>query len=758
MLRLAPLTTLLVLVSLLLPLASRPPAAQQLNYGEALQKALYFYEAQRSGPLPPSNRVEWRGDSGLRDGAAEGVDLTGGWYDAGDHMKFGFPMAASATLLAWSLVEYRDAYAASGQLPVALDNLKWATDYFLKAHTAPNELWGQVGDPDLDHNWWGPAEVMPMARPAYKITTTCPGSDLAGETAAALAAASLVFRPSDAAYADRLVEHARQLYGFADTYRGNYSDCIAKAASYYSSGNGYLDELVWGAAWLYRATNDAAYLAKAETYYASLGDGPGAGKAYNWTHDWGDKSYGSYVLLAALTGKAEYRADAERWLDYWTVGVNGERVRYSPGGQAFLSEWGSLPYAINTAFIALVYSDGVADTANKARYHDFAVRQVNYALGDNPRRGSYVIGFGANSPQQPHHSTSHGSWSDSIEEPVQQRHTLYGGLVGGPRAPDDAYVDRRADYVMNEVATDYNAGLVGALARLYREFGGAPLASFPPPETRDDDELYVQAAVNAAGASFTVIKALIVNKSGWPARLTDRLSVRYFFTLEPEVTPDMITVSSPSNECAAVRGPTQWLGDVYYVTVDCTGVRIFPGGEADYRKEVQFRIASSGAWDPANDWSYASVAQTPGAAPVKASTIVLYDNGVLVFGSEPSGTAPPAALPGSGSTTAPPRGPAAPSSGPVVPPATGAACQVVYHVAEQWDDGFVSEVIIRNDGPPLDGWTLGWRFADGQRIVDAWNTAASQSGASVQAKDASWNAVIPTGGSATFGFEANHMG
>jgi ABC-type Fe3+/spermidine/putrescine transport system ATPase subunit len=61
------------------------------------------------------------------------------------------------------------------------------------------------------------------------------------------------------------------------------------------------------------------------------------------------------------------------------LGLSGERVRYSPGGQAFLSEWGSLPYAINTAFIALVYSDGVADTAKKARYHDFAVRQVNYA-------------------------------------------------------------------------------------------------------------------------------------------------------------------------------------------------------------------------------------------------------------------------------------------------------------------------------------------------------------------------------------------
>src|SRR6266536_3411817 len=147
---------------------ARGTTAATFNYGEALQKAIYFYDAQRSGALPADNRVEWRGNSGMSDGADAGRDLTGGWYDAGDHVKFGFPMAAFTTLLAWGMVEYRDAYASSGQLPYALANLKWATDYFIKAHTAPNELWGQVGTGDLDHTYWGPAEVLPMARPAFK--------------------------------------------------------------------------------------------------------------------------------------------------------------------------------------------------------------------------------------------------------------------------------------------------------------------------------------------------------------------------------------------------------------------------------------------------------------------------------------------------------------------------------------------------------------------------------------------------------------
>ena len=161
------------------------------------------------------------------------MDLTGGWYDAGDHVKFGFPMAFSATMLAWGAVEYRSGYTASGQLPHLLNNLRFVNDYFIKAHPSANVLYGQVGKGDDDHKWWGPAEVMPMARPAYKIDASCGGADLAGETAAAMAASSMVFRPTDAAYADKLLAHARQLYTFADTVRKAYHECITDATSFY---------------------------------------------------------------------------------------------------------------------------------------------------------------------------------------------------------------------------------------------------------------------------------------------------------------------------------------------------------------------------------------------------------------------------------------------------------------------------------------------------------------------------------------------
>ncbi|MEV0152468.1 glycoside hydrolase family 9 protein [Micromonospora sp. NPDC050686] len=614
-------------------------AAPAFNYAEALQKSLLFYEAQQSGRKPAWNRVSWRGDSALTDGADAGLDLTGGWYDAGDHVKFGFPMAFSATMLAWGAIEYRDGYAASGQLPHLLNNLRFVNDYFVSAHPAPNVLYGQVGKGNDDHKWWGPAEVLPMTRPAYKIDASCGGADLAGETAAAMAASSMVFRPTDAAYADKLLGHAKQLYTFADTVRKSYHECITDATSFYKSWSGYTDELVWGAIWLYRATGDAAYLTKAETEYDRLGTEPqSTTRSYKWTIAWDNKQFGAYVLLANLTGKQKYVDDANRWLDYWTVGVNGQRVPYSPGGMAVLDSWGALRYAANTAFAALVYSDRTTDATRRTRYHDFAVRQINYALGDNPRNSSYVIGFGANSPKNPHHRTAHGSWWDSQTVPTETRHVLYGALVGGPSSANDAYTDSRSDYVMNEVATDYNAGFTSALARLTNEYGGSPLAGFPVAERPDLDELTVETTVMQAEPRATGLKAIIYNKSAFPARALTTGKFRYYF--RPDGTGPVTVTPGYTQGCPSPSTAKQLSGDIWYVEVDCTGYTIAPAGQSQHRMEVQFKIGvpEGGTWDPTNDPSYQATAGPNRKVP-------LYSGGVRVWGEEPGPAIPDTTAP-----------------------------------------------------------------------------------------------------------------
>ncbi|TDB73126.1 glycoside hydrolase family 9 protein, partial [Micromonospora sp. KC721] len=621
------------------PAAGQSAAAPAFNYAEALQKSLFFYEAQQSGKKPAWNRVSWRGDSALTDGADVGLDLTGGWYDAGDHVKFGFPMAFSATMLAWGAVEYRDGYVAAGQLPHLLNNLRFVNDYFIKAHPAPNVLYGQVGKGDDDHKWWGPAEVMPMARPAYKIDASCGGADLAGETAAAMAASSMVFRPTDAAYADKLLTHARQLYTFADTVRRSYHECITDATNFYRSWSGWQDELVWGAIWLHRATGEAAYLAKAESEYDRLNtENQSSTRSYKWTIAWDNKQFGAYVLLANLTGKQKYVDDANRWLDYWTVGVNGEKIRYSPGGMAVLDTWGALRYAANTAFAALVYSDRTTDATRKARYHDFAVRQINYALGDNPRKSSYVVGFGANPPKNPHHRTAHGSWWDSSKVPTETRHVLYGALVGGPSSPNDAYTDNRDDYVMNEVATDYNAGFTSALARLTSQYGGSPLAGFPTPETPDIDELTVETTVTQAEPRATGLKAIVYNKSAFPARALTTARFRYYF--RPDGTGPVQVTPGYTQGCPSPTAARQHSGDIWYVEIDCTGHTIAPAGQSAHRMEVQFKIGvpEGGTWDPTNDPSYQAA-----AGPNRK--VALYSAGARVWGEEPGPATPDTTAP-----------------------------------------------------------------------------------------------------------------
>ncbi len=446
----------------------------RFNYGEALQKSFLFYEAQRSGFLPDDNRIAWRGDSALTDGQDVGLDLSGGYFDAGDHVKYNLPMASTMTLLSWGVDQYRDGYERSGQLDEALDAIRWGTDFLLKSHVVENgqtkEFWAQVGNPSIDQAVLELPEQLNTARPAYKIDATKPGTDLAAEAAAALAAASIIFRPTDGGYADQLLLNAQQLYSFADTYRGSYSVSLPDVSTPYAPRTGFEDELAWGAVWLHKALeakgeSSQQYLEKAEAQYPEFN--------FGWTQDWDNKSQGAAILLAQETGKDIYKQDVSNWLSNW---LPGGSVTRTTGGLAWLGGWGSLRLSANTAFLAGVYADTVADP--NGNYSQLSEQQINYILGDNPRGSSYVVGFGNNAPQRVHHQAAsqfitEAQWSSN----QVNTNIIYGGLVGGPTTADDfAYQDNRLDFRANEVSLEYNAGYTGALARLYSQYGGDPLS------------------------------------------------------------------------------------------------------------------------------------------------------------------------------------------------------------------------------------------------------------------------------------------
>jgi len=466
------------------PVVTPPVVGNGTGYAEALEKSFLFYEANRSGDLDEAtNRVPWRGDSGLNDGR-DGVyfgdrnganlqlglslNLTGGYHDAGDHGKFGMPLASTISSLAWGGIAFKEGYNATGQLDELLAAVKWGTDYLLKAHgtdAAGNTSFfvAQVGDVAADHALWSAPENQTITRPAMAVTAQKPGSDVSAASAAALASASILFRENGSiAYADELLRNAVSLYRFADTYRGKYSNSITEVQSYYNSWSGYEDELSYGAAWLARATEAAggdgsAYRQKAlQLYNTEIG-----GLSNGWTHNWDDSSYGAAVLLAEDTGNAKIRGDVEGWLNSWVNGSNG--VQITSGGLRFISQWGSLRYAANTAMLAGVYADSVTDP--NGAYSQLATDTIDYILGDNPRNSSYLVGYGDNSPQQPHHRAASGVGWDGFRNGLPNENILYGALVGGPsQANDFAYADVRSDYIANEVAIDYNSGFTGALA------------------------------------------------------------------------------------------------------------------------------------------------------------------------------------------------------------------------------------------------------------------------------------------------------
>lgn len=516
-------------------LSSRPALAQY-NYAEALQKSLFFEEAQRAGAVGGKTRVQWRGDSHLRDGQDMKWDLTGGWYDAGDHVKWNNSMSFYGASLAWSAKEYKAGYVSTGQMPYLLNALRWIGAYYTKCfnYTDVNDprtykiaidvSYTNPPDPNpLDpnkeygdeHSYAAAHEVMDQlfpVRPTYYADSETPQSGTVAGMAATLAAASYVLRDNgDATQADAYLAVAEKLYNFAKTYRANYQ---ANPEKYKNSLNqrvnttGYGAEdkgnLCWAALWLHQAQKlknssfGDTYVRDALTYGAEF-----KFDVHNSLYGAGSYKLASYIMLSELfpNGAPDgYGYPSSGWFrqlieQNLTGAADGDRSKnsnvlaVSPGGLVILGdEWGTLRHATGQGFAAFVYADRLPAGALKDKYVAYAKLQLDYALGTNPRNRSYLLGFqpsGKTIVQKPLHATANGIWAgfehDIPGRPEFQpvgRHTLYGAVVGGPDRFDNYFpLDGNAraevdEAGQTEVAIDYNGGLTGSLARMAQVAAG----------------------------------------------------------------------------------------------------------------------------------------------------------------------------------------------------------------------------------------------------------------------------------------------
>ncbi len=668
-----------VMTATAVPFTAAPvSAASKYNYAEALQKSMFFYEVQQSGVLPEWNSVPWRDDSMVDESGKDTDKVPGGWYDAGDHFKFTLTNAYSVSLLAWGYLEYEDAIKKAGLDEVYKNNMKFAMDYVLGCDLGGGEMIGTIGDPGMDHNTWCSAEVY-LRKHYLKMGNwerdydTIKNSTVAALSAAALAQGYMIWGD------ENYLKHAKDLFEGADKIRST-KDIGAMSGMYNTST--WIDDCMYAACWMYKATGDESYLKKIESDY--IPQFPLESQSTNWKYTWGlawdDTTQAAALLYAQLTDKDEWVNHIDKHIRYWMNTKDSDlkpfEGRITPDGLSHLTNWGCLRHACNTAWLTKLACDTIFkdDSAKVSKYNEWADSQVNYCFGDNALNLCYVLGMGEKNPKAVHHRTASGIHDDHWNElgkdsggaegwQTEYAHTLYGALIGGPDSSGNYDMTQIgvANYEYTEVAVDYNAGYTAVLCALIDENGGTPLANFPVDEEPKWAEWKVGAVLNGSGASYTEIKMWAMNHTAWPARVQKDIEVRYFFdiseVLEKGLSVSDIKVEGKSQQYGAgeqgyatVSGPVQYKDNIYYASIKFEdGRAIQPTGQSEHRDEVQFRISvpdaidgqpTTGAWDASNDWSYKGVEDASDLKKPDSYNqhFTMYVNGALVWGEEPDGT------------------------------------------------------------------------------------------------------------------------
>ncbi|CAO3657334.1 unnamed protein product [Mucor hiemalis] len=473
------------------------PTTPKYDYAEVLHKSYLFYHAQKSGTLP-YQRLAWRSDSCKVCVGDFGEDLSRGWYEAANTMKWGLPLGWTVTQLAFNIMMFEDSMNSVDELAEGLELLKWGGDYIVNAHYNDTYIVGQLGtsaigpiskqvELDVDFNYWGPPEEyeewVPTGIPhkAYYISPENPSSEIVGEYSAALAAIAVSWRKHNATYADELIDHAKRLYKFGTDHPGSYVTSRENAfqwATFWYPSTRYEDELAWAAAWIYAATKDPFYLEEAKKWYAQASD--------SWTeYSWDEKGGALHVLLYTVTKDPHFYKNAMDYFNQFLPDSPTKIVKFTPRGLAYIEHWGSVGYSGNVAFLMLAFAKSIGYQTSEAKaMTTFAVQQINYALGDYGY--SWVVGFGDNYPTKPYHKSSYnsyidypmrGAFQDKVEDDfsqskTEQRFILYGAVEGGPNI-DDTWYDDRSNYEYSEVTQDYNSAWTGAIAGLIDFYGSS---------------------------------------------------------------------------------------------------------------------------------------------------------------------------------------------------------------------------------------------------------------------------------------------
>ena len=433
------------------------------NFAKALQYSLYFYDGNMCGPdVEANNRFQWRcnchtydaavplkpmdmdEDIGKRTGTnlsasfiskysdilstgtePNTVDVSGGFHDAGDHVKFGLPEAYSGSTISWGYYEFRDAYEETGQAKHVETIIRYFCDYFMRCTFRDENgdvvaFCYQVGDGDVDHAFWQLPQNDTMVRTAWFATADNPTTCNVSNTAACLAINYLNFKDSDPEYAEKCLDYAKALFNFATDNPKDIADTEQGPKSYYVSTK-WEDDYCFASCWLYLITGEKKYIdyvLPILDYYAS------PSYVYCWNDMWNGvnlllgiisdtyKSEENYTEAENPNGLTDLAMDyckakgkitqGAAWevIDFWGecakgyVGyMNGKIGTITPQGYFWLNTWGSCRYNTAAQFTMLVYDkynkgkDKYTEDAHVAlpdySFSEWAKGQMEYILGKN---------------------------------------------------------------------------------------------------------------------------------------------------------------------------------------------------------------------------------------------------------------------------------------------------------------------------------------------------------------------------------------
>ncbi|MDH7599187.1 MAG: glycoside hydrolase family 9 protein [Sedimentisphaerales bacterium] len=375
-------------------------------------------------------------------------DGTKGWHDAGDYNKYvvNAGVTVGCLLRAWEDFPavsklLLDIPESGGQLPDFLAEVKWELDWLLTMQDKDGSVFHKLSTKDFG------GFILPEQETTDRYFVPWSSAATADFTAM-MAMASRHLRPYDPNYAQRCLDAAWKAYGFLKAHPDNHDpDMKGVTTGAYTTKDP--DDRLWAAAELWEATGDPDVLADLEDRI----------RAINCKVDI-DFDWGSVANLGLFTYVASSRPNREPNL-VQRVSENilsvADQIVSTARSHGYARPLGSRYYWGCNGSVARQSLVLMAAYRFQPRpeYMQTCLDAINHLFGRNCHGRSYVTGLGYMPPMYPH---DRRSGADKVVDPWP------GYLVGGPwpRAMD--WNDVQSDYRTNEIAINWNAALIYALA------------------------------------------------------------------------------------------------------------------------------------------------------------------------------------------------------------------------------------------------------------------------------------------------------